>query len=258
MQTTDVWLYDVLRGTTIRLTFEGRNLSPIWSPDGKRLVYASNLSGHFNLYAVNVEGDAKVERLTTSEYDQFPSSWTIHGNLIAVAEYQLPTHNNRISVLSMDGDRTLKPVLESRSALFWPEFSPDGRWIAYMSEESGAPAVYVSPYVGPGEKHRISTDQGFEPFWMPNGRELLYRDRDRQKFFSVTITSQKPFRAETPRLLFDGKKYSRAAPVRGWDVSRDGQRFVIAGNEESQMNSVGKIEVVLNWAEELKRRVPAR
>jgi len=174
---------------------------------------------------VNAEGGGKIDRLTTSEYDQFPSSWTSNGNLIVFTESRGPLY--RISVLPMVGDHTPKMVVESPSRLLWPEFSPDGHWIAYMSEESGAPEVYVSPYPGSGERHRVSTEQGFEPFWMPNGRELLYRDRDREKFFSVTITSRNPFRAEAPRLLFKGKKYGRTVPVRGWDISRDGQRFVL-------------------------------
>jgi serine/threonine-protein kinase len=143
-------------------------------------------------------------------------------------------------------------VVESSSVLLWPEFSPDGHWIAYMSEESGAPQVYVRPYPGSGEKYQVSTEQGFEPFWMPNGRELLYRDRDREKFFSVTITSWNPFRAEAPRLFFKGKKYGRYAPARGWDIS-GGQRFILTRNEESTANPVTHIEVVLNWTGRLKR-----
>ena len=251
VQTTDIWVYDILRGIPVRLTFTGRNLSPIWSPDGKRLVYASNASGRFNLYMMSTDTAGKIERLTTSEYDQYPSSWTSHGNVIAFTEFHRP--QKLISVLQMDGGHTPTVIVESASNLLWPEFSPDGHWIAYVSEETGTPEVYVASYPIPGKKQRISTEQGFEPIWMPNGRELLYRDRDRQKFFSVTITSLYPFRAEAPRLLFEGKKYARAAPTRGWDVTPDGQRFVIARNEEAKMTPVTQIEVVLNWIGELRR-----
>jgi serine/threonine-protein kinase len=251
VQTTDIWVYDILRGIPVRLTSTGKNLSPIWSPDGKRMVYASNVSGRFNLYMMSVDAPGKIERLTTSDYDQFPSSWTSHGNVIAFAEFHRP--EKLISVLQMDGDHTPTVVVESASNLLWPEFSPDGHWIAYVSEETGTPEVYVVSYPIPGKKQRISTEEGFEPIWMRNGRELLYRDRDRQKFFSVTITSLYPFRAEAPRLLFEGKKYARAAPTRGWDVTPDGQRFVIARNEEAKMSPVTQIEVVLNWIGELRR-----
>jgi Tol biopolymer transport system component/DNA-binding winged helix-turn-helix (wHTH) protein len=251
VQTTDIWIYDILRQIPVRLTFTGRNVSPIWSPDGKRLVYASNVSGRFNLYMMNADAADKIDRLTTSEYDQFPSSWTSHGNVIAFTEFHRP--ENRISVLQMDGGHTPTVIVESGSNLGWPEFSPDGQWIAYVSEETGTSEVYVISYPVRGEKHRISSEQGFEPIWMPNGRELLYRDRDRQRFFSVTIKSLYPFKPEAPRLLFEGKKYGRYAPTRGWDVTADGQRFVIARNEESKMNPVTQIEVVLNWTGELRR-----
>jgi serine/threonine-protein kinase len=256
MQTTDVWVCDVSRPIPVRLTFDGKNMSPIWSPDGKRLVYASNLSGRFNLYVVDAAAGGKVERLTASEYDQYPSSWTSHGNMIVFTEFHRP--QNLISVLPMDGGHRPTVIVESRSNLLWPEFSPDGHWIAYVSDETGTPEVYVVSYPMPGEKHRISTEQGFEPMWMSNGRELLYRDRDRQKFFSVRITSLYPFRFEAPRLLFEGKKYGRAAPTRGWDVTHDGQRFVIARNEEAKITPVTQIEVVLNGIADLRRRVPGK
>src|SRR6185503_17798389 len=138
------------------------------------------------LYIVNADGSGQIERLTTSEYEQRPSSWSAQGNLIAFLEYH--GDNSQIWVLPMDGQRTPKLFLESRFFLSYPEFSPDGRWIAYISPESGRSELYVQPYPGPGEKIRISTEGASEPVWV--GNELLYRDGD--KFFSVTITSTSP------------------------------------------------------------------
>jgi hypothetical protein len=131
--------------------------------------------------------------------------------------------------------------------------------MAYVSPESGTNEVYVQPYPGPGEKHRISTQGGVEPIWTANGRELLYRSQE-QYVFSVTISSLNPFRSETPRLLFQYKpiEYYGTTPVRGWDAMPDGQRFLLAREEESKDKPVTQLQVMLNWTEELNRRAPSK
>ena len=145
-----------------------------------------------------------------------------------------------------------------------PEFSPDGRWIAYVSNESGAQEVYVKPYPGPGEKIRISTDGGSQPIWTANGTELLYTGgtgiNNEERFFSVAIRSLSPFRTDAPRLLFEAGpgEYEGTIPVRGWDVSADGQRFLLRRPIGSADPPVTRIHVVQNWFEELKRRVPTK
>jgi hypothetical protein len=201
-----------------------------------------------NLYVRNADGSGQVERLTTSEREQRPSSWAAQGNLIAFLEYT--GDSSQIWVLPMDGDRKPKLFLESRFSLSYPEFSPDGRWMAYISSESGRSELYVQPYPGPGGKYRISTEGASEPIWV--GRELFYRDVDR--FFSVTITSLNPLHAEAPRLLF-ARGYRNDGPVRGWDASADGQHFLLLKPEGTGVDPVNQFHVVLNWTEELKRRV---
>ena len=165
-----------------------------------------------------------------------------------------------IWVLPMEGDRKPWLFLESRFTLKYPEFSPDGRWMAYVSDESGADEVYVQPYPGPGEKIRISTEGGSAPIWTKDGTELLFRDRDRQggRFFSAAIHSLSPFRADAPRLLFKTKNedYNGGAPIRGWDVSADGRRFLLVRPLESTDKPVTVLQVAQNWFEELKRLVP--
>jgi eukaryotic-like serine/threonine-protein kinase len=261
-RTTDVWVHDVVRGSPTRLTSDGDNRRPIWSPDGKRLVYGSSTISANNLYAINADGGGKPERLTTSDQLQTPSSWS-SANVIAFLERPgLGGGSTGIWVLPSDGDRKPRLFLESRFNLTHPEFSPDGHWMAYESTESGAAEVYVQPYPGPGEKIRISTAGGIEPVWTATGRELLYRANNgsRHGFFSAAIRSLSPFRHDTPRLLFETKprEYASSTPVRGWDVSADGQRFLLLRPIESTERPVTMMHVVLNWQTELTQRVPTR
>ena len=256
---TDIWVYDVMRGVPQRLTFDGGGM-PAWSPDGRRLVYSNGASGANNLYAIGVDG-GKPERLTTSEEQQFPSTWASAANLIAFL--QVPRHTpNAIWVLPMDGARKPAQFLESRFDLLHPALAPDGRWIAYVSNESGTYELYVQPYPGPGERIRISTAGGFEPIWTSSGRELLFRSgtATKQQFFSAGIASLSPFRADTPRLLFEAKagEYDSTAPERSWDVTADGRRFILVKPGTTMDKPVTEMHVVLNWTEELKRRVPSK
>jgi Tol biopolymer transport system component len=195
-----------------------------------------------------------MERLTTSEYRQAPASWSAVGNVVAFLE----EHDAllQIWVLPMDGERKPKLFLQTPYFLSHPEFSPDGRWIAYASRESGANEVYVHQYPGPGPKIRISTDRGFEPVWAKSGRELFYRrftNRTLQTFV-VDIDTRVGFRSSNPRLLFEGT-YGTANPLRGYDIAPDGQRFVMTtlGTPEPPFT---QMQLVLNWTEELKRLVP--
>jgi serine/threonine-protein kinase len=169
-----------------------------------------------------------------------------------------------IWVLPLSGaPRTPKKFFEPGVPISDPELSPDGAWMAYVSNESGAPEVYVQPYPGPGEKIRISTNVGYEPIWVRNGREILYRSsaRDGERhFYSVAIRSLAPFRFDPPRLLFKTRPgdFDSTYPIRGWDATADGQRFLMNKPMASSDKPVTELHVVLNWTSELKRRVPSR
>ena len=137
-----------------------------------------------------------------------------------------------------------------------PIFSPDGHWLAYISNESGRPEVYVQPYPGPGGKWQISTEGGTEPIWNRNGRELFYRSGN--KMMAVDITTQPSFSAGKPRMLFEGQYVADDWPLitAAYDVSADGQRFLMVKPRPSRLPSPTQINVVLNWFEELKQKVP--
>jgi serine/threonine protein kinase/Tol biopolymer transport system component len=251
---SDLWVYDAERGAPTRVSFEGANAA-VWSPDSKRLVYGAG-----RLFVTNADGTGKPEQLTVGDDNQTPSSWASASGAIAFLQ-RTAGGLNGIWVLPFNGDRKPTLFMESRFTLWQPAFSPDGRWIAYVSNESGEAEVYVQPYPGPGEKVRVSTAGGSEPIWTSKGRDLLYRSGgpEEQQFMSAAIVSLTPFRTGPPRVLFKAKpgEYDRTAPVSAWDATADGQRLLLLRNHASTDRPVTAMHVVLHWTEELKRRVPA-
>jgi eukaryotic-like serine/threonine-protein kinase len=261
-QESQIWLYDLSRETTTRFTFEGNyNLNPIWTPDGKRIAFESNKEGPPDLFWQLADGSGGLERLNTSENIQVPKSWSPDGQLLAFLEVN-PTTGFDIWMLRM-GDaspgsgqvRKAQPFLRTPFNETLARFSPDGRWLAYISDESGRYEVYVRPYPGPGGKSQISRDGGTEPVWNRNGRELFYRNGN--KMMAVEIAIQPGFTAGTPRMLFEGPYEPPPVPLPNYDVSPDGQRFLMIKPSEQEQAAPTQINVVLNWFEELKRRVPS-
>ncbi len=252
-QDTQVWLYDLARETLTRMTFEGnQNYNSVWTPDGKRIAFESNKEGPINIFWQLADGSGGLERLTASEYVNAPISWSPDGHLLAYIEVN-PTTGVDIWVLRMD-DRKAEPFLRTPFNENTARFSPDGRWLAYISDESGRTEIYVKPYPGPGGKWQISTEGGAEPVWNPNGRELFYRSGD--EMMAVDIATQPGFAAGKPRMLFKGGYELAPIPVTNFDVSPDGQHFLMIKPTEQEQAAPTQINIVLNWFEELKRRVP--
>jgi Tol biopolymer transport system component/predicted Ser/Thr protein kinase len=260
-QEAQLWLYDLSRETLTRLTFEGyTNLYPAWTPDGKRIAFSSNKEGPLNLFWQLADGSGGLERLTTSDYNQTPNFWSPDGQLLAFHEVN-PTTQRDIWVLRM-GDpspgsgqvRKAQPFLRTPFNESASRFSPDGRWLAYVSDESGRFEVYVQPYPGPGGKWQISTEGGTEPVWNPNGRELFYRSGG--KMMAVDIATQPGFAVGKPRMLFEGQYAPTPATAPNYDVTPDGQRFLMLKPSEQEQAAPTQINVVLNWFEELKQKVP--
>ncbi len=156
----------------------------------------------------------------------------------------------------MEGERKPQSILQTQFNELAPVFSPDGRWLAYLSDESGRNEIYVRPFPKVEEgKWQISTDGGGEPRWAPNGRELFYRTGSGGQMMAVDITTEPTFRAGSPRLLFEGSYQSGDVGGAFYDVTPDGQRFVMV-QAQQQGTGANQINVVLNWFEELKRLVP--
>jgi len=234
------------------VTFEGNvNVNPAWTPDGRRIAFQSNRDGPQNLFWQLADGSGALERLTTSEFVNAPESWSPDGQLLAFIELN-PATGRHIWLLRL-GDRKAEPFHGTQFNEGAPQFSPDGRWLAYVSDESGRTEVYVQPYQGPGGKWQISTDGGTEPVWNRNGRELFYRSGD--KMMAVEIAMHPSFSVGKPKVLFEGKYVPSPATFPAYDVSPDGQRFLMLKPSEQEQTTT-QINVVLNWFEELKRQVP--
>jgi Tol biopolymer transport system component/tRNA A-37 threonylcarbamoyl transferase component Bud32 len=249
-----VWLYDISRQTLSRFTFDGNvNAAPTWTPDGKRIAFLSTREGPQSAFWQMADGSGGPERLTTSEYSVVPISWSSDGKLLAFIEIN-PNTANDIWVLRVS-DRQAQPFLRTRFNEGAPSFSPDGRWLAYVSDETGRFEVYVQPYPGPGGKWQISTEGGTEPVWNPNGRELFYRSGN--KMMAVDAATQTSFSVGSPRMLFEGAYLTTQFTLPYYDVSSDGQRFLMVKPTEQALAGPTQINVVLNWFEELKQRVPA-
>ncbi len=250
-----LWLYELSRGTLTRLASTSNVPLPIWTPDGKHLTFRPAAGISSNLYSIPADGSGAAEPLLTSENPQWPGSWTPDGKVLAFQQVD-PRTGFDIWILRREGELNPQPFLQSPANEGAPAFSPDGHWLAYVSDESGRNEVYVVPFPGPGGKWQISTEGGAEPVWAWNRKELFYRSGSRM--MAVTVATQPAFVAAKRQLLFEGpyEPGFSGAGLPNYDITRDGQRFVmIQGTERPSLPT--QITVVLNWSEELKARIAA-
>jgi Tol biopolymer transport system component len=248
-----VWIYDLNRGTATGLTSEGLSSWVIWTPDGRRLTFDYAKTGQVqNLHWQLADGSSPMERLTESKGRQFPASWSPNGETLAFVQDQ-PGSSYDILFLQMR-DRKVTSFLNSRFSERFPEFSPDGRWIAFVSNELGRFEVWVQPFPGPGGKWQISNEGGSEPLWSRNGKQLFYLHS--KQVWVVDVQTGSGFSASKPRLLFEQPGYSSSATIRTWDISLDGQRFLMVKMGERKSQPITELVLVQNWFEELKRLVP--
>jgi Tol biopolymer transport system component len=244
----DLWVRDLVRGVTSRFTFgEGREQAPIWSPDGQRIAFATEQEGDFDLAVKTVAG-GNDEILLDRENRQFPSSWSPDGRFLLYYESH-PESSWDIWVLPLDGeDREPKPFLNTPFLEVRARFSPDGRWVAYESEESGRGEIYVRSFSGTGSKWQISTGGGTEPQWSRDGRALYYIAPD-LKMMRVSVQAGEVFEAGIPEPIFavtlrpitTGNRYLLAA---------DGNFLLLSSLREK---STPPTTIVLNWIAELGR-----
>ncbi len=243
----DIWIYDLARRVSTRFTFEADSVFPIWWPDDSRIVFQSNRKGQSALYQKVSSGTGNEEFLVQEGGLKVPTDLSSDGRFLAYHVIDNKTKTWDLGLCSVAEKKT-SVFLSTPAAEVNGRFSPDGRWIAYQSDESGTVEVYVQPFPGHGGKWQISKAGGTQPVWNRNGKEIFYVSAD-NKLMAVDVKADSGFEAGPPRALFEVHLKS----VNGWkyDISPDGQRFlanVVIGEVRSN-----PITLVLNWAAETKK-----
>jgi eukaryotic-like serine/threonine-protein kinase len=249
----EVWTYDLALGVKTRLTFgnsSGRaSLSPLWSPDGQRIAYMSLHNGRFGFYQKAADGSGNEELLLDeSESVKYLNDWSPDGKFLAYQ--QAPQGINGVWMIPFAGDRKPSPFVQgSQFTAFVSVFSPNGKWLAYCSTESGEQKVYVVPFPGPGGKWQVSPGGGCYPRWRRDGKELFYLSPDNRIMAAEVKTDGSSFGIGAVKPLFETRVYSTVEGG-GYDVSADGQRFIIC--YEPGQPSVA-ITLVENWPSLLRK-----
>ena len=246
----DIWIYDLERQIPMRLTFnEGEDEYPVWSPDGSTLYYASDREGEYDIYRRNPSGSGDAERVLERAGPQTPFSFSPDGTTLAFTEY-IPGTQSDIWLLPLAEGGEPQPFLVSEFIEYGPEFSPDGRWIAYGSDESGIFEVYITSATGDG-KWQVTNGGGAWPLWAPDGRSLFTQWQEGVSRATVD-TSSGQLRVGRSELLVGGSFHMRADGNRYYDVSPDGRGFLLFQNQSQSSDSDHEhIRVVLNWFDEL-------
>jgi eukaryotic-like serine/threonine-protein kinase len=256
-----VWIADLTRGSIARLTNDGNNNGqPLWAPDSNHVAFLRDPPGGDRSDAVLqiADGSQPATRLTTSGPGQFgpggwlPRSFSRDGKLLALDTRHAQTGWDTF-LLSLDGARAPEPFLQTEANEYHASFSPDGRWVAYQSDVSGKPEIYVSPVRGAFRKWQVSTEGGRQPVWNANGKELVYLNQD--QIMAVDVEAGQTVAFGKPTMLFKRLFPNSGDLVRDFDLSPDGRRFAVV-DYSTAMLPPSELILVQHWDEELKRLVP--
>ena len=243
----NLWSLDIRRASVDMLAGDTLHASrPIWHPDGERVTASSNDAGSWDLYEIDVAERGEPRALLVRDFDQFAASWSGNGQLLAYTESH-PQTGSDIWVLPSEEEPV--PVLQTGANETSPRFSPDGRFLAYLSDESGQLQVYLRSYPE-GKVLGISIEGGEEPVWSRDGRELFFRQGD--QLLAVTLTTEPELAVSAPAVLFE-MPFDRSGTGTHayYDVSPDGQRFLVVSERPTT-----EFKVIQNWFSELEQLVP--
>jgi Tol biopolymer transport system component/predicted Ser/Thr protein kinase len=243
----DIWVYDIARSIATRLSFDPKDdTDPVWSPDGKQIVFSSDRSGDgADVFVKNADGTGAELELFTAEAGIYPSDWSQDGKFITCTTYG----NRNILVFAMTGDHTATEFLKTEFSEDEAKFSPDGKWMAYASNESGQREIYVRPFPGPGGKWQVSAGgAGFRPFWRGDGREIFFPSRDGKIMAAEVSTAGSTFSVGAVNVLFEGQSRGATDLL---DVSPDGKRFLLLYDPVEA--KADQLTLVSNWDAELQK-----
>jgi eukaryotic-like serine/threonine-protein kinase len=245
----DLWIYDLGGRLPILLAGAGDNRFATWSPDGRQVAFTSNRGGSYVLYAAPADGSV-VDPLParTGGPDAVPADWSIAGDLIL-------TRDGDITATRFEPESEMRDVVATTSAEGNPALSPDGRWLAYASERTGRPEVWVKPYPD-GVPVRVSGDGGAEPRWSGDGRDLFYLQGNAMMVVAVQAGSELPFAAAVELFVEPSLYKDPSVGSHTYDVSRDGRFLMIQQSPRATDAAASSIVVVENWFEELQQRMP--
>ncbi len=245
----DIWTYELAADQLTRVTREGDNLAPLWTLDGRRLTYTKRRGDMQHLFWQAADGSGTSELLLTSRNRLWPNAWTGDDRTLVYVE-DPPSDDVQIFVLRLDGERRPQRLTHGPGAKGFPNLSRDSRWLAFMSQETGRNEVYVDAFPALDSHHQVTVEGGREPIWSRDGRELFYRSG--REMFAVPVDTGRTFSTGKPVRLFEGRFVSE---VLDYDVAPDGRFLMIKPSEEEQ--APAHLNVVLNWVDELVRRVPS-
>ena len=255
-ETNDIWVLELSRGIPTRFTSDTANdRLPRWSPDGTRLLFQSNRgSALYNFYQKSLSGAENEQLLFQSNDSKYPMDWTRDGSFVVFAGFGTEAEATAdLWVLPLSGEKKPVPFLRTQFQETQARFSPDGKWMAYVSNESGRDEVYVSSFPGASGRIRVSNSGGVQPRWRRDGKELFYLSPDR-KMMAVPVKGEPTLEVGTPTVLFEVRFIPQGSAVpyayHQYDVTADGQRFLLNAPLE---NPTVPITVVLNWPAGLKK-----
>jgi serine/threonine-protein kinase len=263
---SDIWVYEWARDRLTQLTFDkGSDRIPVWTPDGQRIVFASDRAkaGIRNIYWVNADGTGDVTRLTDSSEDQLPWSWHPNSKFVAYQTSRSAADWD-LMILPIEGDAArgwtpVKPIvfLSTPALEVAPMFSPDGRWIAYTSNEAGNQDVWVRPFPGPGGKWRVSTTHGLYSRWSATTHELLLAPFGQGKIMAAPYSVVgESFRADTPQPWSATSIRSESLLSAGYDLHPDGKRVAAAAALDQAGGNLDKVVFVFNFFDYLRKIAP--